>query len=62
VTARAPGLAEARERAYGALACLELPGGHYRHDIARAAARAAVPDVLSPRPAGVTAPPPSRGV
>ena len=37
-TARAGDLAGARERAYDLLDGIALPGGHYRHDIAQAAA------------------------
>jgi phosphoribosylamine---glycine ligase len=41
VTAVAPSLAEARERAYDALARIELPGAHHRSDIALKALRVA---------------------
>jgi phosphoribosylamine--glycine ligase len=38
ITARAPTLGEARDRAYSAAALIEWPGMHYRRDIAAAAA------------------------
>jgi phosphoribosylamine--glycine ligase len=38
VTATAPSIREARDRAYQALACISWPGMHYRHDIAGSAA------------------------
>jgi len=42
VTGMGPDLATARSRAYAAVACLRWPGMHVRHDIAAAAADAAV--------------------
>ena len=45
VTAYGADLAQARERAYDAIALVDLPGGHYRHDIALAAERG---EVLAP--------------
>jgi phosphoribosylamine--glycine ligase len=42
VTATGATLAEARERAYGLVATVDLPGGHYRTDIALRAVHAQI--------------------
>jgi phosphoribosylamine---glycine ligase len=34
VTAHGESVADARQRAYDAVACIDLPGGQYRQDIA----------------------------
>ena len=39
VTGLGPNLGEARERAYGAVGCIEFAGAHVRHDIAALAAK-----------------------